>query len=473
MAPSPFASLFDRASFDAELAKLHARWLSRGRLERLASRGLSLGDVGPSAPELTAVLTRTLARGEFRFEPLERVVAAVDGKQRVLFVPGLVDALVLGVLAEILAALITPVLSPHVYSYQRGRSPWDAVRDISKYLARHRALTPLRSRGLYGVKRDVSQYGESIRTEPGAPLWEQLEAVLAPHRSARGAELFERLLREAIRPEVRDATGVVRRLELGTPTGSPIQPALNNLHLTELDRALVQIPGGFYARFGDDFVFLHPEPVEAERASELIDQECARLGLGIRAAKRQDFYFTGPGRPSGEAPQFKPVRHFEYVGARIDFLGRIGMKRAKAQAFLRRMRQRVGQAKRLLGPEAPPEALEQLLVEVARRALAPHHVLADPAAQLLRYVVDDREQLKQLDYLLALLLAEVMSGRRGARAFRDCPWKRLRQRGLLSLVQARNTGESADPEGPPPGAFAAPLETLASTPMRDDVMGEA
>jgi hypothetical protein len=472
MAPSPFASLFDRASFDAQLARLHARWQARGRLERLSSRGLSLGDVGASAPELTRALSRTVARGGYRFEPLEQVEACVEGKQRVLFVPGLVDALVLGVLAEILAALVTPVLSPQVYSYQRGRSPWEAVRDISKYLARHRALTPLRSRGLYGVKRDVSQYGESIRTEPGAPLWQQLETLLAPQRNARGAELFERLLREAIRPEVREASGAVRRLELGTPTGSPIQPALNNLHLTELDRALVHIEGGFYARFGDDFVFLHPDPREAERASQLIDQECARLGLTIRAAKRQDFYFTGPGRPSAEAPQFNPVRHFEYVGARIDFMGRIGMKRAKSQAFLRRMRQRVWQTKRLLGPEAPPEALEQLLVEVVRRALAPQHLLADPAAQLLRYVVDEREQLKQLDYLLALLLAEAVSGRRGARAFRACPWKRLRERGLPSLVQARNTGKTADPLGPPPGAFSASLETLGSAPVSDDVMGE-
>jgi hypothetical protein len=72
----------------------------------------------------------------------------------------------------------------------------------------------------------------------------------------------------------------------------------------------------------------------------------------------------------------------------------------------------------------------------------PHEMLSHPTSSLLRYVVNNRAQLKHLDYLIALSLAETLSDKRGVRAFRIIPYKKLRRTWHLhSLVVARNTIE--------------------------------
>jgi hypothetical protein len=53
--------------------------------------------------------------------------------------------------------------------------------------------------------------------------------------------------------------------------------------------------------------------------------------------------------------------------------------------------------------------------------------------------VTDRHQLEQLDYWIARLVLETVTGRRDARAFREVPYAKLRHDwGLISLVAARN-----------------------------------
>ena len=51
----------------------------------------------------------------------------------------------------------------------------------------------------------------------------------------------------------------------------------------------------------------------------------------------------------------------------------------------------------------------------------------------------DREQLKEMDYHLALYLAQQLTGCQGVRAFRQVSYKTIRQDwGLHSLCQLRN-----------------------------------
>jgi hypothetical protein len=436
--PAQLKTLGNPRAYRAQVERLLAQYRRGARLEQVVHRGVTLSSVAAERTALARRLAKVVGRGRYRFEPLTQTEAHIEGKLRTLYRSCLTDLVVLAVLGRVFTELCRPWLSPRVYSYLPGRSSWQAVADLAAFLRAHRRqYADPRDRGLYVIQRDVRRYGESIPTASDSPLWPLLDEALAQADTPRD-HCVRALLRAAVRPTIRQLDGELAELAVGVPTGSPIQPAVCNLYLTPVDRALHNIPGGFYARFGDDLLFAHPDPNVTERAARTVVRECDRLGLQLKPAKHQDTYFSGPGRLSALRPELRRSSHIEYLGCRIAFDGCVGLKREKARRLLERLRGRLRRSAGLLR-SAPTDERAEALCAVASRALDPRAPLAEPAAALLQHVVDDRRQLKQLDYLVALTLAETLAGTRGVRAFRDVPYRDLRQRfGLRSLVVARN-----------------------------------
>jgi hypothetical protein len=122
----------------------------------------------------------------------------------------------------------------------------------------------------------------------------------------------------------------------------------------------------------------------------------------------------------------------------VSFSGAIGLKADKARGWLQDVRQRIRHTDRLLA-DAPIEDRARVLCAVVNRACDPSNALSERAAATLRYIADDRRQLKAFDYTLALDLAQRISAQRGVRAFRHIAYRDLRLRfGLRSLVTARH-----------------------------------
>jgi len=89
--------------------------------------------------------------------------------------------------------------------------------------------------------------------------------------------------------------------------------------------------------------------------------------------------------------------------------------------------------------DARADVEEEAAQLAPRQANAAMEVDAHPDALALATLVDDRSQLRQIDYELARRVAEALSRRRGPRAFRHVPYRRLRRElGLLSLEHRRN-----------------------------------
>jgi hypothetical protein len=421
----------------SELDRLREKYERMHRLDALEYRGLTLGDVGTNAEELARRLAATVSGGDYRLSPVDVRPALIAGKVRLLCRSHLLDTIVLGVLSRVLVELAEPVLSPRVYSYRAGRSSWETLGDLRRFFTDHRSSRQKRERGLFVLHRDIKSYGEAIPTDDGSVLWQELELVFTRARVPEEHPI-RRLARGALRPEVHTRPGDVAP-RIGVPTGSPVQPLACNLYLSTVDRLLENIDGGFYARFGDDMLFVHPDASVARRAAFDVDRIVRGLGLEVKAEKRRDYYLTDPGRPSHDWPESKPTSHFDYLGFRLTLEGRVGLKAEKSRRLLRALRARIRAAARTLGTADSAEARAATLCAVVHRALDPSSPLADPAAGVLRYVVTDRGQLKYLDHALALAIAEAVAGRRGPRAFRDVPHRSLRtESGLPSLVVNRN-----------------------------------
>jgi hypothetical protein len=124
-----------------------------------------------------------------------------------------------------------------------------------------------------------------------------------------------------------------------------------------------------------------------------------------------------------------------FLGAAIRFDGTLALPRAKWSTMLRDIRARITRTACLAGDEP---ALSELLTAVVNDAFDVRSELAAPQAQLVADLVSDRSQLRELDYLLELAVAEAVTGRRGPRAFREMPPRQLRGAGLTSRVVARN-----------------------------------
>src|SRR5688572_23021595 len=153
---------------------------------------------------------------------------------------------------------------------------------------------------------------------------------------------------------------------------------MGNLYLAELDRALESSQHAFYARFGDDLLFMHHDPARSLAAAETIDRTLAQLGLALSAGKCASLYLTAPGRASAVAP-FLGQNSFDYLGRRLDARGAIGLSQAKARRLLTNVDRRLRNLSRLAG-ELPQEERARLSCGAVNAALDPENESAERAA---------------------------------------------------------------------------------------------
>jgi hypothetical protein len=295
-----------------------------------------------------------------------------------------------------------------------------------------RARPDPKTRGVYVLRRDVKRYDENIPVGDDSMFWKTLDTLVGAERFGYRGD-FHALMRKAFRPVVLQH-GTPRVLERGVPTGIPTQTIACNTYLLPLDRRLRAIEGGFYARFGDDLVFAHPDAERAQDAARAMDEALRTLELGWNEKKSKAFFLTRAGRPS-TAPGFSAAARFEYLGLDVGFEG-ARLRNDKRRALWRALCARLEHTDRLLeGCEAGERA--DALCAAVRAAYETSSPTADRYASWLMFDVMSIEDLRQLDHHVALAIAERLSRRRGPRAFRTHPKRVLHARhGLPSLVHA-------------------------------------
>lgn len=401
---------------------------------------LTIWEVAVERNRFAAALCREVKRGRYSFEPAQTAMVRFDGREREVFRSTVLDAVTERVVGRWLQAAIEPSLSDALWSYRTGRSSIGALAAYGEFVRSHvRSKTDPKERGLFVLRRDVASYGNSIPNGDDSRLWSLLEE----HMPSAGREAGMKLLRQLVRRRYFDAEGQEVTLEAGSPTGSPVQPPINNLYLTPLDTALQTLPG-HYARFGDDILFATGDRAVAHEARAMADATIAELGLTWSAKKTRDLYFNGAGRDddagrsNDTAPPFVGTSSTELLGYEVTFRGTIRLPRRKLRALLDTVRRRLRRAARM-NMGRSPEQLARELVGVVRATLDRRHSLRADGMEAL-YHVDDRDQLEQVDHIVRLAVAQLSSGHKGPRAFREFTPRRLREMGLPSMVRARNEG---------------------------------
>lgn len=409
-----------------------------GRQQRLLlGDEIRLAALGDRVPELCRRIAAEVEQGTYVVGRVQRRSANIEGKQRSLYQSNLEDHLLASALARVVSERCSALVDDRVYSYRRGVSSWDAVFDFGRYVRRHREEVSVPTeRGLYVVRRDVQAYGDSIPLDEESTLWESVDRCLGSDTWL--LPVVRGLLRPALRQEPEAHVSSV-------PTGSPLQPSMCNLYLAPVDVAAPRDGREFYARYGDDIVFAHPVSDVARDAALRIDSVIGRLRLRPSRSKCGDYFFNGAGGRSRAWPEAIGASQLDYLGASLTFRGTLALKREKSRTLTRSIFRRIQHGLRVDGGHDERSRAE-LAVRIANTALDPRHRLCERWAPMVASLVTDRSSLRDLDYRVALGIAEQVTRRRGVRAFRQLPYRVLRhEHGLVSLLHRRDRAHREDP----------------------------
>jgi hypothetical protein len=413
-----------------------------GGLHRLTDGEVNLATVVMHRGEVARLLARTVAAGEYQVRPATIRSILVEGKRRDVFEYPMLDLVVHGVVADVLAEAIEPGLSSCLYSYRAGTSWLDGVRSVARYLRAHRRSRPdPRTRGVYVLRRDIDSYTDSIPLGEGSRIWSLLQTSITRRGDPLPTPTDQALIEAVVRPVVFTDDGAPATRLRGVATGQPISCVCFNVFLSELDRELDGIADGLYARYSDDLLFAHPDASVARYVSDLIDRRVAELGLGLNTEKRRDLYLTGAGRASVDWPEARGTTSVPFLGMRVTMDGTIALGHRKGRGLLRDARRRALNTATALR-EAEQKTRARAVVGVLNAMLDPDDTeLHGSSAPLLARVVTDRRQLEQLDHQLARLVAASVSRVRPGAAFRRLPYGQVRRElGLVSLRRARDNG---------------------------------
>ena len=363
------------------------RW---GRRKLAAYRQLvEGGEVGETVEDYAA---SRLALGP----PHRRLLNKADGRKKVVFTFAGADELLLKGLNRILQSTTAMDHSRLCHSFQPGRGPRTAYRDIRRIRGLQR---------MHCLHLDVRDFFNSIPVEP-------LIASL-PARITGDEPLF-RLLAMTLRDQrVRSGDEVIVDTHKGVMAGTPLAPLLSNLYLRSLDDAFEQA-GVPFLRYADDMVVFGSEQEVLQHGAE-IEESLAALGLELNPRKTR---LSAPGEP------------WEFLGLRyergaIDLAGNsVGKLRRRVRRIARKARSRQDPAR------AAVRRLNRRLYGIGGRST--DFTWGSWFFPLL--TVDDT--LHRLDRLIQDQLRFAVTGVHSRRNFKEVSYERLRGVGYLPLVSA-------------------------------------
>jgi RNA-directed DNA polymerase len=365
----------------------YGRW---GRRKLAAYRALlEAGEVGEMVEKFAS--GRLVLR-----PPIRRLVNKADGRKKVVFTFAPADELFLKGLNRILQVTTARDHSRLCHSFQPGRGPRTAYREIRK-------IPGLQN--LCCLHLDVRDYFNSIPVEQ---LLASLPSTIADDEPLYG-------LLEAV---LRDQRVVVAGLELldthkGVMAGSPLAPLLSNLYLKPLDDAFehARIP---FLRYADDMI-VFGSAEEVARHSADIEQRLAALGLELNPRKTR---LSAAGEP------------WEFLGLRYDG-GSLGLATNTAAKLRRRVRRIVRRARNRPDPaRRAVRRLNRRLYGIGGRST--DFTWASWFFPLLSGDTD----LRRMDGLIQEQLRFAVTGQHSRQNFKSVPYDELRGVGYLPLVSA-------------------------------------
>jgi hypothetical protein len=339
-------------------------------------------------------------------QPLQQKTVIRNQKKRVIYRSiSLEDHFMNKLAAVYLEQQACPQYSKHLYSFQKGISFITPLHNLLQFLENYLERHPIKTtRKLYVVRADVASYYESIPTHNEAPIWKMI-----PNHPI-----------------------ITKALRNGIPTGQPICCPIANIYLSEIDAYFSSISDTFYARYSDDILFVAKEPEVVLEGLSQLQSKLKTLGLVLNEKKIHLYEWNGAGRAATQSP-FEGTESFCFLGYNVHFSGKLSLPQKKMKRLLLLCKERLLATYQLLKPVADPMKKGALLCQALNQAITQDSPLAIDELKSLHYVTHS-SQIHQINYLISLQIAKLMSGNRSVRAFRKYPPRTIRKEWGLNYL---------------------------------------
>ncbi|MDF1655835.1 MAG: reverse transcriptase domain-containing protein [Coxiellaceae bacterium] len=414
-----------------QIHRLQQKLLMRNRLYETQQDDVSFYQFCMHDKKVAKILANSIKQQSYQYQPAVPRTIKTKTKERIVYSFRPTDRIVQSALSASITPYVQQIISPSVYSYIPGRSNYQAARQAAAYFKQHKSL--------YALRSDIVAYTDNIPTTTDSVLWaqyKQLIQLIDPNNTL--SDYLWQLILLGVRPIIKSGDDNCYQLCKGLPQGAPLTTIAANLYLQPVDNLLSSIPGGFYARFGDDLLFAHPDHHTLLETEDLLNKQLAQLKLHRNSDKDQYSYLTDNGRKDQTDTQFSASHFMNFLGFRINKIGTIGIAKHISHRLLGELKQRVRNTIRLVGRQHD-EQHGKTLCKMLNHNFQHTSFLDEPRMKQLLDCCTDRQQLKDMDYHLALYLSQQLTGCQGVRAFRQISYKTIRDDwGLQSLCQLRN-----------------------------------
>ncbi len=420
-----------------ELSKLEEKYTGAEKLYFLREVGVTLSSLLRNKEIVAKKIAKTVADEEYQLSTASVKTITVNNKEREIYSFELTDYLIHAAVSNVLVQMISPKLQKNLFSYRKTYSIWKALGSCSLHIREYYKKNKRnKDRGLYVLCLDVKSYTNSIFVGEPSPLWGMLRDLFESCDEQPSPYMWE-LIKKVIRVEVKTRTTHYTK-NVGIATGSPISTFLFNFYLMNLDDKLSKDGSGFYARYGDDIIYIDTDPNKVEEVLKTINETLCVLKLNVHPDKTEKYFLNVAGRKSGKLEGEKGTTEISYLGCKVNFHGTVSLNSKKVSKLLRELKNRVKRSLQQIDSKDMDER-GQILCSIINKGMDPKSSLKLPYVDYLKLIINDRVQLKHLDYFIALIIAQGLAGVKTVKAFRKVPYKKMRQEWKLqSLVFGRN-----------------------------------
>lgn len=433
-----FQNLHDPQRYELQIDKIFNRVKDRkglGALFETEYEGVPLFSFGYDRREIARYLAISVRNESYRFTPpVQKLVKTKNkNKKRLLYHINVLDKIVICVLANLLTELLLPFLNPCVFSYRKGVSAKDEVVSLARYIQAQQA--PTSRKGVYLLQTDIASYSDEINVQDTSGFWSRL-AEYFDKLGLQPTDYHWYLIKQAVRPDHYNLDGALVTNLKGAPTGSPITTVLYNYYVACVDFYLTCEPDLFYARYSDDIVICHADRSVVESAEDYLHIYLKAISLGLSEKKTNRLYFTSSGHADSSSG-WKGTNRINLLGYSLNGSGHYCISTTRQHKFLTKIRYRVKNSLNILKDFSLGDQ-GRYICQVANSLLTDDTTGSHLLTALQQS--NDPVQLKHLDYQIALIIAEALTGINGPKAFRTVSYRKLRQEwGLQSLLMLRHS----------------------------------
>ena len=309
----------------------------------------------------------------------------------------LYDRVVMALANRYITSQVDGLLSPFSYAFRpsRGSGYNAAVRAIQRF---RRKTTGV----LYESRCDIRNFFDTVPHNVilrivreccaegllDAEFADLIAAFLDSYNTAEAFSFLENNFPE----RCKCVSGINARssAEVGIPQGGVLSSLLSNLVLDRVDRQFSHVNeiGGFYARYCDDIIILHPNRETCERLRRTAEETLSSLGLSVH--DYQEFRVVGPqlysaksvslvawGSPLAEGSLTKDgvpvVAWAPYLGYSVKYDGEVRVRKESLVRHKEELRRAFnGFASRLkqrdLSPKQEEKAIFRFILAAKRRS---------------------------------------------------------------------------------------------------------